>query len=105
MEAAHSSEAMVIIYQTNHILEDNNLHSHCSENLKSHIKFVVNYKWHSQMIKEAYEDKSMRWAPMLKWFCPVVSKCIWSEVPSMWIKKSKVPPAYKKLTIIITDEP
>jgi hypothetical protein len=82
MNAAHSYETMVNIYQTTHILEDHNLYSHCSENLSSHIMFVVNYKWHSQMIKEAYEDKSVKWPAMPKWFCPVFPKCFLSEVPS-----------------------
>jgi hypothetical protein len=80
MKAAHSYETMVNIYQTTYILEDNTLYSHCSENFKSHIKFVVNYKWHSQTIKEAYEDMSVKWPAMRKWFCPVFPKCFLYEV-------------------------
>jgi hypothetical protein len=43
MEAAGSSEMLITIYQTteDHMPEDSNHHSHCSEILKSHARLCV----------------------------------------------------------------
>jgi hypothetical protein len=44
LEAAGSSEMLITIYQTteDHMPEDSNCHSHCSENPKSHGRLCVN---------------------------------------------------------------